>query len=125
MKNKNFIVLAKIDHILFKADALENVQKNNNKAFETHDSCRFGQWYNSDGKSQFGHAPSFDKMIVPHAMVHNSVIDTFELLKNGSVNAFEDEIKNNFINMEKSSKVLFELMDNILAEEANYASKQS
>ncbi len=121
MKNKNFIVLAKIDHILFKADALEHIQKNDTKEFDNHNSCRFGKWYNTEGASQFGHSQSFHKISKPHAVVHDSVINTFALIKESEAIYHEDEIKANFITLERASDELFILMDNMLLEEAAYS----
>jgi len=118
MKNKNFIVLAKIDHILFKADAFAQIQNGTHKQFDTHNSCRFGQWYNEDGKSQFGHSKSYNDMLVPHSQVHNLVLSTFELIEHDSPLNHEDTIKKNFIEMEKASEILFKLMDSMLLEEA-------
>jgi len=120
MKNKNFIVLAKIDHILFKADAFEHIQKGEYKAFDTHDGCRFGKWYNSDGTSQFSHSKSFKAILAPHTLVHDAVLDTFALIKDGNMLNHENSIKKNFIQMEASSEELFELMDSMLVEESLY-----
>ena len=120
MKNKNFIVLAKIDHILFKADAIASVGTDNNKEFSNHHSCRFGKWYEGEGKDQFANSKSFQKMQGSHAKVHNRVLDTFSILKDSDMIKHEEEIKNNFTEMEKSSDELFTLMDKMLEEEANY-----
>jgi len=120
MKNKNFLVLAKIDHILFKADALEHIQRDEIKEFTNHHNCRFGKWYESDGQNQFGHADSFKNILKPHEIVHNSIIDSFEIIQKHGISKNEQIIKNNFINAENASNQLFELMDKILIEEANY-----
>ena len=121
MKNKNFIVLAKIDHILFKADAFHHLEKGLKKEFDNHHNCRFGKWYEQDAQVQFGHTPSFSNIEPEHAIVHNSVLDTFTLIQNGDVLTHRDEIKENFSAMEKASSKLFTLMDNMLQE----ASKNS
>jgi len=120
MKNKNFVVLAKIDHILFKADALTHINKNDFKEFDNHNNCRFGEWYNTDGQVQFHHSKSFKEIVKPHEAVHNAIIDTFNLIKEGSILKHEIEIKNNFIKMENASNILFDLMDAMLEEEALY-----
>ncbi len=121
MKNKNFIVLAKIDHILFKANALQHIEKDKHNDFENHNNCRFGKWYNTEGQSQFGHSKSFKEIITPHSIVHNSVLNTFSLIENDIVINHENEILENFTNMEKASDELFVLMDNMLLEEAAHA----
>jgi len=120
MKNKNFIVLAKIDHILFKADALTHIEDYQYKEFSNHHNCRFGKWYLGDGASQFGHSESFKKIDIPHSTVHNAVIDSFKLIENSEAILHKDQIKNNFIKMEVASAELFSLMDNMLDEEAQY-----
>ena len=120
MKNKNFIVLAKIDHILFKADALAHIQKEDHKDFDNHNNCRFGRWYDTDGKSEFGHSQSFKKVLDPHATVHKCVTDSFALIKNDEAIKHENEIKKNFTTLENASETLFQLMDNMVQEEADY-----
>jgi len=120
MKNKNFIVLAKIDHILFKADALTHVETQAHKDFADHHMCRFGKWYDSEGKSQFQNAKSYDTILEPHKKVHSSVLDTFKLLKDGELLQHRATIKENFIAMESSSDELFVLLDKILLEQLEY-----
>jgi len=121
MKNKNFIVLAKIDHILFKADALEQLRGEEYKEFDTHHTCRFGKWYESDGDVQFGHSDSFKKIVAPHAKIHNAVRSTFSLIKDSEITQHKDEIFDNFKIIENSSSELFTLMDKMLLEEADYS----
>ena len=123
MKNKNFIVLAKIDHILFKADALKHVEKSQYKEFSSHHTCRFGQWYEGEGQSQFSHSKSYKKILEPHAKVHNAVHKSLALIKEGLVAQNEETIKQHFIEMETSSNILFSLMDQMILEEAQYTSE--
>ncbi len=120
MKDKNFIILAKIDHILFKARALSVVEKGEYEEFSTHQTCRFGKWYEGDAKAQFAHSLSYPKILRPHSVVHSSIINTFELIKNSNLHKHEDAVLNNFINMEIASDELFALMDSMLDEEAVY-----
>ena len=120
MENKNFVVLAKIDHILFKADALTRIQQESHKEFDDHNSCRFGVWYDKDGASQFGHSKSFKAIMNPHKIVHDSILNTFALIKDSEVLKHEDEIKENFVTVEKASNELFRLMDSMLEEESAY-----
>jgi len=123
MKNKNFVVLAKIDHILFKADALTHIEKGLHKEFTNHHTCQFGQWYDGEGESQFAHSKSFHAIKEPHAIVHKKVSDSFELLKNDNFLKNEKNIKVNFMQMEEASEKFFTLMDNMLEEETLYQDK--
>lgn len=124
MKNKNFVVLAKIEHILFKADALAYIEKDTNKEFNNHHSCRFGKWYESDGISQFPNSESFHALEIPHKIIHDKVIDSFALIKSSDLSNHKDKIKSNFIEMENASDKLFKLMDKMLKEESEYQQSQ-
>ncbi len=117
MKNKNFIVLAKIDHILYKAEALDHIEKEEFKDFVDHNTCRFGKWYNEDGKEQFSHAQSYERILEPHKQVHKKVIDSVELIKDNNMLKEKDTIKQNFVDIEKNTAILFELMDKMLQED--------
>jgi len=120
MKNKNFVVLAKIDHILFKDDALQHIHKKEFKEFSTHHNCRLGKWYEGEGASCFSHSKSFKDMLDPHAKVHKNVLKTFSLMKEDDIDKNQEFIKSNFKDMHIASEKLFTLMDNMLDEEAIY-----
>ena len=120
MKNQNFIVLAKIDHILFKNEALNTISKNEVKEFVDHHSCRFGKWYEGEGKSYFSHSSSFKQMAEPHSHVHNRVREIFEYIKNSGLLSHKETVKTDFIKMHEASYKLFALMDSMLEEEAVY-----
>ena len=119
MKNKNFIILAKIDHILFKADVFDHVEKGTYKEFDNHHNCRFGKWYDEEGASSFGSTPSFSNIESQHTLVHNSVLKTFDILKDSDVIKHKQEVKENFTTMENASAKLFTLMDSMLLEKAS------
>jgi hypothetical protein len=118
MKNKNFVVLAKIDHILFKDDALKHIDASTNKESSTHHTCRLGKWYDTEGLSQFTHSKSFKELEVPHAFVHNKINETFDLLKDSDLLEHKEEVITNITNVEKASRELFYFMDKMLDEEA-------
>jgi methyl-accepting chemotaxis protein len=119
MENSSFIILAKIDHILYKARAYNSVMVCDHK-LTTMDShqCRLGKWYDGEGKERFGRIASYEQMKAPHGIVHQNANKNLlfidkgeeELLNHGS------EIIENFKEMEKASEKLFVLMDNVLAE---------
>jgi len=123
MKNKNFVILAKIDHILFKADALHHVEINSSKQVSDHHNCRFGKWYDGEGREYFQHSKSFIDAQVPHKKVHDCVIDTFKILEDGTPLKSKESIQSNFVEMENASDELFVLMDKMLDEEQAYQAK--
>ncbi len=121
MENSIFIVLAKIDHILYKSRAYNAVLNEDSSLKITDDSnCRFGKWYNTEGKNRFGTTSSYSQIMAPHKKVHNMVeINVTYLKKNAdliSPNISHDLIKN-FQDMERSSDQLFSLLDNLVQEQ--------
>ncbi len=119
MDNRVFIVLAKIDHIIFKSEAYETISNGDaTKKFATHTECRLGSWYDSTGKERFGHTQAFKALSDPHKTVHNKVHENMHFLTPADVRLKnEAKIIENFKVMEASSKQLFELLDTMRAEQ--------
>ena len=107
ISSKMFLNLAKIDHIVFKLSGYESVFKNDaNYNFSDHHNCRFGKWYETQGKDIFGKTPAYSSIASPHKAVHDSMKNIPSLIKDGSVeNA--DKIIEVFITAEDNSKELF------------------
>ena len=113
MEYQAFIVLAKIDHIIFKSNAYTAMINNNGKAeFADHKSCRLGKWYQTSGKSIFSRTKSYPKLDMPHSKVHLMVQKNMEYIRTEDKRLeFEDIIINNYQAMEAASTELFELLD--------------
>jgi methyl-accepting chemotaxis protein len=125
MENKVFVILAKIDHILFKRSAFDAIsEKNTHLHFDTHHMCRLGKWYSSDGLVRFGDMDSFKLIAPPHKEVHDKILESVKMLKTSEIqgNPLNEEdrdlIVSNFKDVEKASEYLFLLLDRTL-EEAN------
>jgi methyl-accepting chemotaxis protein len=116
MENKVFIVLAKIDHIIYKANAYDSIVTANNKQlFGSHIECRLGKWYESDGKDRFGNTQAYKAALQPHKIVHDSVhhcISYFENEDNRIQN--EEKIVETLKTMEVNSDKLFILLNEML-----------
>ncbi|QOY52233.1 CZB domain-containing protein [Candidatus Sulfurimonas baltica] len=114
-----FMVLIKIDHILFKSNAYATIVAGNSDAkFVDHHNCRLGKWYENDGKKQYGNTNGYALIDAPHSKVHQNVLKNMEFVKNGTAlnQVNEDAIINNFIDMEKESEKLFGILDGIVHE---------
>ncbi len=121
-EDRIFAILVKIDHTLFKAAALKNILSHEHKEdnFDTHITCRMGQWYEGEGKERFGHTQAFKKIIEPHKIVHDSVLESMKYTENRAVILeHTNEIYTNFTKMEEASNRLFELLDT-MQEEKNF-----
>ncbi|WP_430732983.1 CZB domain-containing protein [Candidatus Sulfurimonas marisnigri] len=119
MANKVFITLAELDHVLFKINGYRTVFNNEDKLLSDHHSCRFGKWYEGEGKEFFGKTKAYLQIKIPHATVHTNINNAIAL------NVARDRDKNtdnmiidDFIKTEKVSMELFSILDEMV-EEAN------
>jgi len=120
MENSVFVVLAKIDHILYKSRAYNSLMTLNRvlKEVNSH-QCNLGVWYDNEGKSRFSDTSSYSRIASPHNTVHKEANANLAFLNNDAEN---NTLKNsttiidNFDSMEKASEELFILMDNMLEE---------
>ena len=118
IQNRIFVNLIMIDHIVFKTNAYSSMNLGKKLTeFSDHTSCRLGKWYAKQGKEQFGNTPSFKKLEVPHARVHNNIINAIKCL-DGEDSCVEESqsIIQNFIEMEVASTELFELAETMITE---------
>ena len=121
MENSVFVVLAKIDHILYKSRAYNSLisLKSILKAVDSH-SCNLGKWYDSEGKERFASTSSYPKIAAPHNIVHTNANNNLKYIEgpNPETETLEksDEILHNFEAMEAASDELFILLDQMLTE---------
>lgn len=119
MENSTFVILAKIDHILYKARAYNSIMMCDRK-LEIMDShqCRMGKWYDGEGKERFGRTNNYSLISDPHLIVHKNANANIALITKGeeAILTHSEEIIANFKEMENASDRLFVLLDNMLAE---------
>ena len=120
MENSVFIVLAKIDHIIYKSRSYESLMSAQRiqEPMNTH-QCSIGKWYENEGKRRFSHAPSYAKIDQPHHIIHEYTNKNLLFITEANVHAYlnkADEIIENFTQMEKASHELFSIMDQLLLE---------
>ncbi|MDP1784274.1 MAG: methyl-accepting chemotaxis protein [Sulfuricurvum sp.] len=119
MENSTFIILAKIDHILYKARTYNSIMLCDQKLtmVDSH-QCRMGKWYDGEGKERFGRTNSYGLMKEPHALVHQNANKNLSFITQGEKGLLDhsSEIITNFKEMESASERLFVLLDNILSE---------
>ena len=120
MENSLFIVLAKIDHILYKSGAYNSLMRCEPrlKIMNTKE-CSIGKWYEGEGKRRFSKTQSLALMNEPHHLIHELVNKNLSYMgdKNGSeCLRNSSQIIENFKKMENASSKLFVLMDNLLKE---------
>lgn len=120
MENSVFIVLAKIDHIIYKSRAYNSLMRCEPRLeVLSTQQCSIGQWYNDEGRRRFGKTASYAQMSRPHEIVHERANKNLQYIKDTSGRlciANATEILTNFREMEDASTELFVLMDNLIKE---------
>lgn len=113
MEHQTFVVLAKIDHIIFKSNAYTAMINNDGAAeFADHKNCRLGKWYLSKGKSVFSRTQSYPKIDSPHSIVHSMVNQNMAYIRETDQRVeCENIIIQNYKTMEQASSELFNLLD--------------
>ena len=120
MENSVFVVLAKLDHILYKSRSYNSIISLDKllKTSSAHE-CRFGQWYDNEGKNRFSKTDSYSKISKPHEIVHTNANKNLTFItENAEESVMENSctIIDNFDEMEEASTKLFTLLDNMLEE---------
>ncbi|RLA81755.1 MAG: chemotaxis protein [Epsilonproteobacteria bacterium] len=120
MENSVFVVLAKLDHILYKSRTYNSIisLKHLLEAQDTH-QCDLGHWHDGEGKERFSHTASYARISTPHHTVHNNANKNLTFLDGDADTdtlANSCEIIDNFDAMEEASTELFTLLDSMLQE---------
>jgi len=117
-----FMILSKLDHLLFKARGYKTVfigQADGH--FKTDNECRLGQWYfTGTGKEKFGKCASYSKMASPHKEVHDFIHKAVDCVKNGTCTQESKNVMTYFDAAEKASEKVIKYLDDMLVEEKNF-----
>jgi len=124
MESSIFVVLAKLDHILYKSRAYNSIMSLKPMLqVVRHDESRLGKWYSSVGKERFAQISAYKQLESPHKIVHTSVNKNLSFLDGNALKkilAHQDEIIKNFDIMEEASTELFTLLDSMLYKSINH-----
>ncbi len=117
--NAVFMILVKLDHLLFKSNGYKTVFKNQvDGHFASDTECRLGQWYHSGiGKENFSRMPSYSKLTTPHKEVHENIKKAIDCVVNGTCEEQSTNVITYFKDAEKASKSVTEVLNAILKEE--------
>jgi len=111
-----FINLAKLDHVLFKANAYEAVFEAKDIQLNNHHECRFGKWKENKGKTLFAKTAGFNQIDTPHASVHHNINKALECMRSVSCAQDVDNVIGYFSEAEKASHLLFKILDSMIDE---------
>jgi len=116
-----FMVLAKLDHLLFKANGYKTVFRDKvSGSFGSETECRLGRWYSEGkGKEVFSAMPSYNKLAQPHKAVHDNIKKAIECVEAKTCTQNATNVQTYFEEAEKASKLVREVLTAILREKRN------
>ncbi|QOP42140.1 chemotaxis protein [Sulfurimonas marina] len=111
-----YVILAKIDHTIYKSNAYSSVFRRERKAeFPSPTSCSLGKWYQGFAQEKFGHTDSYRAIDIPHKEIHRLVDKNISYVyPDNKVLENKDEVIENFKNIEDNSAKLYKLMEEML-----------
>ncbi|MEA1983791.1 MAG: methyl-accepting chemotaxis protein [Campylobacterota bacterium] len=114
-----FMVLSKLDHLLFKANGYKTVFRGEaTGSFASDSECRLGKWYfEGAGKEKFGKCPSYSKMAQPHKEVHDNIKKAVDCVANGTCTQESQNVMTYFKSAEEASMKVIENLNAMLEEE--------
>lgn len=120
MENSIFIVLSKIDNILYKSRAYNSIMSLNNllEKYSTKD-CRLSTWCGDEGSKRFSNTSSFASIKPTNEKMYKVANANLSYLKDDAKSNTilnSQKIIENFDSMEQESQTLFNLMDEMLKE---------
>ncbi len=115
-KLKNFLTLVKADHIVFKANAYNAIlhDTGNKTPRLSEKECRFGKWYNGEGRDVFGNTKVFKDIEAPHREVHQYANQNIEITDQELKPEMVPQLRENFEKMEKASEKLFDILNDLV-----------
>ena len=114
-----FMILSKLDHLLFKANGYKTVFTGEvHGDFVSDTECRLGNWYfNGHGKDKFGQCPSYAKMAAPHKEVHDNIKKAVKCVAEGTCTEHSKNVMTYFDAAETASQKVIEHLNGMLMEE--------
>lgn len=114
-----FMVLLKLDHVLFKFKGYKSVfHLTLEDEFADHHHCRLGKWAEGGkGAEIFGNTPSFRKLETPHKAVHDNILAALKCVSAGTCGIESENIMAYFKDAEQASQGVVEVLNAMLSEE--------
>ena len=120
-----FMVLVKLDHLLFKAKGYKTVFTNKvEDEFSDHHHCRLGKWAETGkGIELFGNTASFKRLETPHKAVHDNILLAIHCVNSGTCGKESKNVMSYFKDAEEASHKVMETLNAMLLEEQQIRNK--
>ncbi len=121
-----FMILSKLDHLLFKANGYKTVFTGESTGhFASDNECRLGKWYfEGTGREKFGKCASYAKMAAPHKEVHDNIQKAVKCVQEGTCTEHSQNVMTYFDSAEKASQKVVENLNAMLKEEKDFRHKK-
>lgn len=116
--NTVFVILAKIDHTIYKSNAYSSVFRRKIRGnFPSTTECQLGLWHDTMAKEKFSHTKSYKLINAPHQKIHALVNKNISFIDpQDRVLQNKDEIINNFKEIEDTGKELYDILEDMIEE---------
>jgi methyl-accepting chemotaxis protein len=117
--NMVFIILAKIDHTIYKSSAYSSVFRRQLRSRLMADTeCQLSRWLNDDKtKEKFSHTESYKKIEIPHKKIHSLVERNISFIEpTNTVVQNKDELYKNFKEIEDAGRLIYVIMEDMIIE---------
>ena len=116
LENMVFVVLAKIDHTIYKSNAYSSVfRREQRNEFPSAETCSLGQWYHGSANEKFGKTQSYKNINKPHNEIHKLVDKNISFISpKDKALENKNEILDNFRNIEIASQEMYKLMEDMI-----------
>jgi Methyl-accepting chemotaxis protein (MCP) signalling domain/Chemoreceptor zinc-binding domain len=114
-----FMVLVKLDHLLYKAKGYKSVfSLKIESEFADHHNCRLGKWAEGGkGVEIFGNTPSFRNLETPHKSVHDNILSAVACVSAGTCGKESANVMTYFKEAERASRDVINTLNAMLSEE--------
>ena len=115
-----YITLAKMNHAIFKSNTYSCVYVIDERAaVENYENCEFGRWYKDEGSEIFGQMKEYKDISNPYDIIHANASKIASKMRETKSELLEEknEIIALFEELEKESKILFNMLDTVIKQE--------
>jgi len=119
VKNAAFVILTKLDHLIYKANGYTTVfTQRVHTDFASETECRLGKWYDSGiGREHFSNTASYVKLKAPHKKVHDEIKAAVACVQEGSCTTKSENVMTYFKAAEEASQEVVRILSQMLVEE--------
>lgn len=108
-----------VDHIIFKENAYSLAISNTQESLADHTQCRFGKWFDSEGKQRYQYTQNYAKVAETHKDVHKYAKMGLEWARNENNEKSLQNAKISFKQMENASQHFFTQIEEMIQEKYN------